>query len=488
MALDERTPVLIGAAVAQQREEEPARAEPALLLMARALESAALDAGAPKLLAQADAIRAPRGFWSYGDPGHFLAERFGARVRSQVAEVGVLQTTLFGRAAADIASGAHDLVLLTGAEAKYRSLRGQILGSALDDIEAPGEPDEVLRPGTEIMSPLEIQHGLGMPVAQYAMIENALRAAEGQDLHAHRDEVAALWAGMSQVAVSNPDAWNREPHSTAQIRDAVGKNRMLAFPYTKLHNSQWNVDQAAGLVLCSLGRARKLGIDEARFVFPLAVADNNCMIPLSERRALHRSPGFHHAGRAVARTSGKEPGEVAHRELYSCFPSAVRVQQRELDIDRTVPVTVTGGMTFAGGPLNNFVLQALAKMVGVLRDHPGDVGMVNAVSGLLTKQGVSLWSSGEPERPFAHTDVSDETEADLQRVPVVADASGDATIASYTVAYEGEASARSVVIADLDDGRRTVASTTDPSVATALVASEACGRRVSITDGTLDLD
>jgi acetyl-CoA C-acetyltransferase len=488
MALDGRTPVLVGAAAIQQREEDPGQAEPALLLMARALEAAADDAGCPDLLAGADAIRAPRGFWGYGDPGRFLADRFGATVRSQVAEVGVLQTTLFGKAAADIAAGSCDLVLLTGAEAKFRSLRGQILGAPVDDLDAPGEPDEVLRPSAEIMSPLEIQHGLGMPVAQYAMIENALGAAEGKSQDEHRDEIAALWAGMSEVAATNPDAWDRTARTSAEIREPLGKNRMLAFPYTKLHNSQWNVDQASGLILCSLERAQKLGIHASRFIYPLAVADNNTMISLSQRGALHRSPGFHHAGRAVAESSGIEPAAVAHRELYSCFPSAVRVQQRELGLDLGLPVTLTGGMTFGGGPLNNFVLQALAKMVECLRENPGDVGMVNAVSGLLTKQGVSLWSTGEPERPFRHDDVSEATRKDLEQLPIQADASGEATIATYTVASEGEASPRSVVIADLPGGERTVASTTDPEVAAELVAREACGRRISIQNGSFELD
>ncbi len=487
MALDGRTPVLVGAAVVQQREQDPRDAAPAIELMARALSAAARDARAPDLLARADSIRAPRGFWTYGDPGRFLAEKFGAKVRTQVAEVGVLQTALFGEAAADILAGDCDIILLTGAEAKYRSLRGQILGIEPGDLDAPGEPDHVLRPAAEIMSALEIQHGLGRPVNQYAMIENALRAAEGVDLDAHRDEVAALWAGMSRVAVANPDAWNREPASAEEIRDPAGKNRMLAFPYTRLHNSQWNVDQAAGFVLCSLDRTRALGLDADRFVYPLAVADNNFMVPLSERRALHRSPGFRHAGRAACEASGVEASDIAHRELYSCFPSAVRVQQRELGIDRALPVTVTGGMTFGGGPLNNFVLQALAKMVAVLRDHPGEIGMVNAVSGLLTKQGVSLWSARPAERPFAHRDVSRETERDIESVAVSADVSGAGAIATYTVAYEGNEPVHSGLIVDLDDGRRTVTSSVEPQIAAELVAGEGCGRRVTLEKGAVRL-
>ena len=38
-------------------------------------------------------------------------------------------------------------------------------------------------------------------------------------------------------------------------------------------------------------------------------------------------------------------------------------------------LTVTGGMTFAGGPWNNYVTHGVATMVGVLREDPGDLGL-----------------------------------------------------------------------------------------------------------------
>ena len=130
-----------------------------------------------------------------------------------------------------------------------------------------------------------------------------------------------------------------------------------------------------------------------RWIFPLAVADANQLIPLTERRELHRSPGFAVAGARALERARRDISDVTHSELYSCFPVAVRVQARELGLDEKGNVTVTGGMAFGGGPLNNFVLQALARMAHVLRGDPGATGMVNAVSGILTKQGVSLWST-----------------------------------------------------------------------------------------------
>jgi acetyl-CoA C-acetyltransferase len=484
MPQDPRTPVLVGAAAVQQRCEDPRDAHEALDLMGIALERAADDAGCRALLARADAIRAARGFWSYADPCRALGERFGAQARTQIAEIGVLQTTLLGRAAADIAAGHADVVLVTGAEAKYRSLRAEIQGLPLQDAD-PGDatPDEVLRPHGDILSAAELEAGLAMPVQQYAVIENALRHAEGQPIAAHRDDVAGLWAAMSRVAAGNPDAWNRNVSTAEAIRDAGNGNRMLAFPYTKLHNSQWNVDQAAGLILCSLATARTLGISEDRLVFPLAVADANVMVPLSERRELQRCPGFFHAGERALARAGVEREEIAHRELYSCFPVAVRVQQRELGLDPAAATTVTGGMAFAGGPLNNFVLQALAKMVPMLRAERGAVGMLNAVSGILTKQGVSLWST-EARADFGFDDVSEATHADLHRVGVEPKADGSGTVASYTVLYDGPVPARAVAFVDLDNGSRTIAAG-DAELAGEAVVSELCGARVRIASGVL---
>jgi acetyl-CoA C-acetyltransferase len=162
---------------------------------------------------------------------------------------------------------------------------------------------------------------------------------------------------------------------------------------------------------------------------------------------------------------------------------AVRVQARELGIDEARPLTVTGGMTFAGGPLNNFVLQALVKMVEVLRADPGAVGLVSSVSGILTKQGVSLWSTRPPERSFRFFDVTEETARDQQPLPLVEGFEGSARIAGYTVLFEGERAARSVFVCDLDDGRRTLAASDDPALAQLGTEQELCGREVRIAGG-----
>jgi acetyl-CoA C-acetyltransferase len=482
VSLDPRTPVLVGVGAVQQREEDPAQAREPVELMIAALEKAAGDAGSRALLARADRIAAPRGFWDYLDPCRIVAERIGAaRARTELAEIGVLQTTLLGRAAAAIAKGDADVVLVTGGEAKHREQRATKRGVAAPlTRQTDLAPDEVLRPSGDILNRHELAAGIAMPVGQYAMVENALRAADGQSLEAHRREVALLWSRMSQVAAANPDAWSREAVAADAIREPVGRNRMLAFPYTKLHNSQWNVDQAAGLVLCSLATARALGLPRERWIFPLAVVESNQMVPMTERRFPHRCPGFARAGERALAVAARGIRDVAHLELYSCFPSAVRVQARELGIDEARPLTLTGGMAFAGGPLNNFVYQALVRMAQRLRAEPGSAGMLNAVSGVLTKQGVSLWSTEPTPRGFCFEDVSADVARELEVMPLVEDASGEATVVTYTVLFEGEVPSRTVLLCDLGDGHRTLCASTDPALAATAMREELCGRKLRL--------
>jgi acetyl-CoA C-acetyltransferase len=137
-------------------------------------------------------------------------------------------------------------------------------------------------------------------------------------------------------------------------------------------------------------------------------------------------------------------------------------------------------MTFAGGPLNNFVLQALAKLAAMLRAEPGRAGLLTAVSGILTKQGVSLWSARPPEAGFRFFDVTAETAPDQTALELVERADGPARIAGYTVLFEGERPKRVAFVCDLPDGRRTLAASDDPAVAALGTREELSGRTLQL--------
>lgn len=492
MSLDADTPVLVGIAAVEQRRDDPRDAAEPWELMARALELAAEDAGSRRLLERASSIRVPRGFWRYGDPGRLVADRIGAAgAHTTLAEIGVLQQTLIGDACRAIASGREEIALVTGGEARYREQRARVAGVELVETQQPGvSADRVLAPSEALFAELELQRGLMMPVRAFAIIDNALRFAERQELEAHRDEIARLWSELSEIAARNPHAWYREPVSPEQVREAGPGNRMMAFPYTRRHNSDWNVDQAAGLLLCSVDRARALGIPESRWVFPLASTECNHVVPLAARRALHRSPGAARAGARALEWAGTEAESIDHLELYSCFPAAVRVFQRELGVDAKRPPSVTGGMAFAGGPLNNYVLQATVRMAEVLRADPGSKGIVTSVSGFLNKQGIGVWSSEPVARGFGWADCTAEVAAEEgEGLELVGDHDGPATIASYTVVYHDDAPLEGIAVCDLPDGRRTIGVARDPSLLDAMVTQEFCGRDVRVArDGALSAD
>jgi acetyl-CoA C-acetyltransferase len=482
VSIDPRTPVLVGAGVAHQHVDDPEAAVEAVELMATACERAAPSS----LLSSVRTILVPRGTWRYTDPGRLLATRFGADAHTVIGEFGVLQQTLVTRVCRAVANGELDVALVVGGEAKYRDLRGQIAGTPAAETEQSGvEPDERLVPAQEIIPRIEIDARLTTPAAQYAVIETALRDARGQTVDQHARELAALWAGASEIAAANPDAWRHDLIEPGFLSHPSDKNPMYCAPYTRWHCSQWNVDQASAFVVCSAETAERHRVPRDQWVFPVAAVESNAMVPLSQRAALHRSPAVRVGGEQLRAMCGVDPRDVEHVDLYSCFPSAVQVQAEELGLGLDRPFTITGGMTFAGGPLDNYNVQALAKMVEVLREEPGTTGLVTCISGMITKHGMALWSTSPPADGFRFADVSDETRARSTVLDLATDHDGPARVDGYTVVHDRSGNPeRAIVVATTPDGRRCVASTTETDLATAMVADEWVGRDVEVDGST----
>jgi acetyl-CoA C-acetyltransferase len=482
-------PIIVGACAVQQRFDDPSRAADALTLMRTALEGAAADAGSLALLESATILMLPQGTWSGPDPAAVITP-WNPQIRTVVAEIGVLQQTLIDRACAMVAAGQADVVVVCGGEAKYRALRSMITGIPLVDpsapegarlerpgLERPGieRPDiERLVPAHEVITREEIERGLPVPARQYAMIDTALRRHAGITPAEHIEQLAAFQADASAVAVGNAHAWNR----THVDAETVCASSMLAWPYTKLHCSQWNVDQAAGLIVCSVDAAHRFGVARDRWVFAHLGVESNLMVPVTMRSEIHSSPAVALVGRAIRDRLHVGPADIDHLDLYSCFPAAVRVQINELGIEPGRQLTVTGGMTFGGGPLNNYTLQALVSMVETLRGQPRTSGLVTNISGMLTKFGASVWSCEPPITPYASVDISDAATVATPTVSVDPDHTGSAQVVTYTVAFDKDLPTMGIIVGDTPDGRRALATTTDPDVMSSMVSVEWCGRTV----------
>ena len=483
--MDPRTPVLVGIGVATQREEDPARALEPLDLMLAAVRNAgadALPASAP-LLAGVGRIGVPKGRWRYQNPGGEIARAIGAdRAVPLLASVGVLQQTLIGDACRAIAEGEADTTLVVGGDAGYRILRSSIKGVAMEDRQQDDAPDLSLSPKDELRHPAELRAGMKMPAGLYAIMESAYRAQNGWSIDSHRERLARMYSRFSEIAANNPSAWNRKRVDSETIRNASERNPMQAFPYTKLHCSTWNVDQAGALLFCSVKHADELGIAHAKRIYPLASTESNHMTQVSTRANFAACPGAGIAGRAALDAGELSISDLDLVDLYTCFPVAVETYAAELGLPLTRDLTVTGSMAFAGGPYNNYVLQATCRMGQLLREGGGRHGLVSSVSGVLTKQGFGLWSREPGRNGFVLRDVSGDVARAIKTVPIVDSAAGSATIAGYTVLYERGKPPRGVAVVDVDAGRAVV-QTEDPLLVARMESVELCGTSVRLTDG-----
>lgn len=481
--MDPRSPVLVGLGTAND-------AASVTELMTEATTRAADDAGAPGLLGSLDRILCPQGSWALTDPARTVARRIGAsKARTFLAQVGVSQQELINHALAAIRASECEAVLVVGAEA-----RAWERGGGVETDESVEPPDETLERPPEFIAPVELAAGLAWPVVQeYALIENALAAAEHVPSAAHADEIAALWARFNDVATRNPDAAFGAPRTAEEIATPGTRNRPLAYPYNLRHSTQWTVDQGSALLFCSAGRAAAAGVPADRWLFPHVALHSSEAVTLVARRHLGAWPAMGVLGRAAEAHLGVRLGELRLAEVYSCFPAAVRVQQRELGLDLSGTPTLSGGMAFAGGPFNHFVLQSLAVLGRRLRDEPDQLGLLTTVSGMLSKPGLAVWSASPPPAPLLLSDLGKASLAATELAAVVDAPPTDetaGTVVSFTVAYggaDGLEPVRAAVVADLADGVRTAATCEDAETARLAIAEGLIGRAVKVKDTTFRL-
>ncbi len=480
-ALDSRTPVIAGVGVASQHLDEPGAGSEALELMITAAHNAGGDSGARSILREVQRVAVPHGSWGYPDPSRAIAARIGApNAQSVLVQVGIPQQKLLNDAYLAIRSGTLDVAMVVGGEAARRATLARRAEVPLVDSTQDTTPDDFQVPTDEIISRVEIEGGLGSAMAPFALIDSALRAREGQPIEQQRDDIAALYAGFNRVAGTFEHAAFPEPLTAEFIRDPSPKNRPYAFPYNKHHCAQMNVDQAAAIIVCTLEAAIRLGVEPDQIVFPLVGLESSHCVTLSRRGEMHRWQALEVLGRAAAAHLGHPLSDLDLVEIYSCFPAAIRVGQRELGFPLDGVPTITGGEPFAGGPWNSFVLQMTAAMVERVRAERGKRGLVTTVSGLLNKPGIGVYSTDPGDQPMLVGDLAEEARAATPVVEASSGHTGAATVAAVTVAYEGMDPARVVVVGDRPDGTRFLASCADAEVAKRATVEELVGTTIDV--------
>jgi len=115
-----------------------------------------------------------------------------------------------------------------------------------------------------------------------------------------------------------------------------------------------------------------------------------------------------------------------------------------------------------------------------LRDDPGSRGLVTAISGMITKQGVSVWSTEPPGAGYRYEDVSAAAAGATREVPTADGSDAVGTILTYTVNADDEGPRRSIAVVDLGDGTRALVASDDRALAAHLVGEDAAGVRAHV--------
>lgn len=490
MALDPRTPVLVGYGQVNQHDENPA-SEPVDLM-----EAAARAAADAKVLEAVDAVRIVNLLSvRYRDPGLLLAQRIGVpRAATRYTPVGGnVPQSLVNQACLDIQHGRNEVVLIAGGETwrtrNRLKARGERLTGTQQDDEVPMAPSE---PEFEMAGPAEIRIGLVAPSHVYPMFEQALRIAAGEKSESHRRRIGELWSRFSEVAQGNPHAWSRDTVPADRIWQPGPTNRMISWPYTKLMNSNNMVDQGAALILTSVAKATALQIPKDRWVFPYVGTDAHDTYLIGQRASFSGSPAIRVAGRRALELAGVGIDDLAVVDVYSCFPSAVQVAANELGLplaDPLRPLTVTGGLTFAGGPWNNYVTHSIATMAEKLTANPGGLGLITANGGYLTKHSFGVYGTEPPRGEFCWEDV--QPIVDGEPTVVAEDSwSGTGTVETWTTPFNREGEPEKVYAAvRTPSGSRAMVVIADPAQAAVSVQEDIAGAKIHVeADGTATLE
>jgi acetyl-CoA C-acetyltransferase len=256
-------------------------------------------------------------------------------------------------------------------------------------------------------------------------------------------------------------------------------------------NSNNMVDQAAALILTSVQTAVRLQIPTESWVFPYAGTVAHDTYSLSERAELHRSAAIRIGGARVLDLAGLSIDDVDYVDLYSCFPSAVQIAAAELGLavdDPARPLTVTGGLTFAGGPWSNYVTHSIATMAELLAANPGRRGLISANGGYLTKHSFGLYGSAPPPAEFRWEDVQPMVDQEPTRAAAV-EWEGVGTVESWTTPFNREGQPEKAFVAvRTPDQARTLAVIPDPAAAELTVREDIAAAKIAVhADGTATL-
>ena len=176
---------------------------------------------------------------------------------------------------------------------------------------------------------------------------------------------------------------------------------------------------------------------------------------------MDESPAIKKCGKEALSQAGISLSEISFLDIYSCFPSAVQIAQKELSLDSNDkrPLTVTGGLPYFGGPGNAYTMFSTSEIVKKLRSNPNEYGMVTANSWFLTKHAINILSCKPPmEIDWGKNCAGLQKEIDSKEIENLnSKPNGFGKVISYTVVQGRKNLESGIVIGELEDKSRFVA-------------------------------
>jgi acetyl-CoA C-acetyltransferase len=393
--------------------------------------------GGGQLLARLDSIElVGLVSWRYADAVGLLCEKLGIAPAHKInaGMGGETPIRLVHEAALRIARGESKAAAVVGGESNSSRTKAKRENAELQWTPMP--PPEDTSPFftlSEIAKKLRIWD----PAQIYPFYEMAVEAADGKTPRQGNAESAHLWAKFAAAAARNDYAWNKDAASEDTIGTVSADNRMINWPYPKLMVANPSVNQAAAVIVTSLALARELGIPDEKCVHIWGGAAAH-----EPEDYLARDTYAHSTAQAAVldKTSAIAGGakKFSKLELYSCFPIVPKMALKTLGLDaEKISPTVTGGLTFFGGPLNNYMLHAVCAMTREMRADAKGVGLLYGNGGYVNKHHAIVVSQAAAKTDLEKTySVQAEADAKLGLAPKLReDYVGPAKIETYTITY-----------------------------------------------------
>jgi acetyl-CoA C-acetyltransferase len=443
---------LIGAA---QRTDRSACAPEPLDSWAELAAEAVADTGAEGVLAQIDSLQVVYCHsWPYDDPVGRLATALGIdpRHRHYSGIGGTTPQLLVNETAEAMLRGEMELALVVSGEALATVRAAKKSGERLPWSHRKSSPFPWDPPHAS-----ELNHEVLQAWETFPLWDTARRARRGASLADDSAEAARVMAAMSTVAATNPHAWRPVALDAATVGTATPENRYVGWPYTKNEVAVMDVDMSAALLLATAEKADALGVAEDRRLYLTGWAYAQDPDSIAERNDLSRSAAMEVVGDHAMRSAGVGIGDIDVFDLYSCFPSSVRLTCDALGLALDDPRghTVTGGLPYAGGPASAYQMHAIASAYDRLRDGGGRA-LITGVGMHLAKHVAAVWSTSpgdDPQPPNADA-LQAQVESEQPRMPLLTTWSGPATVRAYTVAHGRDGTPQQgLVILDTADGR-----------------------------------